>query len=591
MDQVKQYLAVALRYGFWIGATVVLLGSLGIWFMTTSRLTKEADAQTGKIEADISQVAAVRGKLPSHPNPTSHTEMLKKIESREAEVLQAWSTVFDRQRGILTWPETELQPELIAEFKDKIPIEQFYVHPVAEADEIETTLRNNYAYYIGNALPAIAAIGNTEWTAVFDSSTRGAAGMEGYGMDMGMEGYGMPGPMMGPQDEGPLVKWSRSSQEAVLDDLFPWRGSRPTTLQIYYSQENMWILKSMLSIIASVNGDARQRFQAKIREIDKLAIGRSVKFGAGNISQPGSGMGGGMDGMGMGMDGMGMEDMYAGGMDSGMDTGMADMYAGGTGGVADVDPADNRYVDTLNQPITGAALRGALSSNSPTDANLAVAKRVPVMMRLKMDQRAVPLLIAQCGNAPLMIDVQQVRVLPKGSTGATEMGMESGYGSDMGMGMGMGADMGGMGSGYGAGMAAVTEPRDEFPLDMTVEVYGLMYFYNPPQEEKLGVEQITADTVIDGESMREGADAEEAVVVPQVIEAPADEALPAPNVDSATGTAPAADANVAPGTDPAVGVPPAAATPPAAPPPATPPPAGPPTAAIAPAVGSPVLAN
>ena len=42
------------------------------------------------------------------------------------------------------------------------------------------------------------------------------------------------------------------------------------------------------------------------------------------------------------------------------------------------------------EPITGAELRAALTSNSPNDASLAVAKRVPVMMSLNMDQRPFP---------------------------------------------------------------------------------------------------------------------------------------------------------------------------------------------------------
>ncbi len=40
--------------------------------------------------------------------------------------------------------------------------------------------------------------------------------------------------------------------------------------------------------------------------------------------------------------------------------------------------------------------------------------------------------------------------------------------------------------------------EDEFPLDMTVEIYGIIHIYNPPDPEKLGVEQVTEDTVIDG---------------------------------------------------------------------------------------------
>ncbi len=83
-----------------------------------------------------------------------------------------------------------------------------------------------------------------------------------------------------------------------------------------------------------------------------------------------------------------MDDMYSMG-ETDMDSDMGMSMGGDSVSVAS-DPADNRYVDTALNPITGAQLRGALASNSPDDANLAVAKRVPVMMSLQMDQRYVP---------------------------------------------------------------------------------------------------------------------------------------------------------------------------------------------------------
>ena len=77
------------------------------------------------------------------------------------------------------------------------------------------------------------------------------------------------------------------------------------------------------------------------------------------------------------------------------------------------------------------------------------------------------------------------------------------------MGMGMEDDGHGYGDGAWAadGMAMgegtwrrcpAMEKVDEFPLDMSVEIYGIIYIYNPPDPEKFGVEQVTEDTVIDG---------------------------------------------------------------------------------------------
>ena len=172
--------------------------------------------------------------------------------------------------------------------------------------------------------------------------------------------------------------------------------------------------------------------------------------------------------------------------------------AGMGGGMETVkDPAENRYVNVALEPITGSALRTALTSAQPSDAALAVAKRVPVMLSLNMDQRAIPELVATCGSSRLMVEVHQVRMLPKSESAGGMMGMGGEEGmEDMGMGMGGGMMGAGMMGGGGAGPS--TEPEDEFPLDMTVEVYGIIYIYNADDQEKLGIELVNEDTVIDG---------------------------------------------------------------------------------------------
>ena len=510
MDQLKTQLAVVGKHGFWISSALVLLASLGIWYMSTSTLQNENASQTSKIEGKIKSVSTVQGELSSIPNDFSHAEMDKMIIKRQDEVLKSWGKLYDRQKDILVWPENTFNDRFLNEFIDKesgtvkLPFEHFVKFPTEEKDELATTLRRQYANYISNTLPKLAAVAGTEWTADFEK--KGGLGM---GMEMGgAEGPAGSGPNLGVDVDvtgattEPLVKWSSTSQSAVLGDLFPWRGTLPETLEIYYSQENLWILRQLLEIVSDVNAGAEQPYQAKVHEIVQIAIGKSVSTTPGNISKPGESAGAD-GGMGMGMEGMPDMDM---GMDMG---GMEDMGGGMGGSTVASDPADNRYLNVSNEPIAGATLRSALESNSPNDASLAVAKRVPVMMKLNMNQTAVHELVALCGSADLMVEVKQVRVLPKGTGGGGMGGMEGGMdggegGMDMDMGMGMGGDMGGgpggmggMGSGGGAGFPGGGADDSEFPLDMSVEIFGIIYIYNPPDPGKLGVEQVTEDTVID----------------------------------------------------------------------------------------------
>ena len=377
------------------------------------------------------------------------------------------------------------------------------------------------------------------------------SGSESFG------GFGSGQPGATPIDEGPLVRWDTSSQEKLLDDLFPWRssGAPPKTLNVLYSQENLWILRQLMQIIADVNGDVAQRFQAKIHNINRIAIGSSVSNTAGIITSPAMG---GMGGMGDGsMMSSGGYDSMSSSMDSSMSSssmsGMDGM--GGMGPGVEVDPGDNRYVDVAGKPLLASQLRSALSSNSPDDAKIAVAKRIPVMMSLKMDQRAVPDLIAKCGSAQLMVEVRQVRILPTGGSSAMMSGGESGSGGGGFGSTGM-SDSSGMGSSTGMTMGGggSTPGNEQFPLDLDVEIYGIIYIYNPPLAEKLGVEQVTEDTVIDGTAMRDGSKVETAAASAA---APVAEALPPPS-DPVSADAAPVNVDAVPAAPPAQPVDPAA---------------------------------
>ena len=95
------------------------------------------------------------------------------------------------------------------------------------------------------------------------------------------------------------------------------------------------------------------------------------------------------------------------------------------------DPAFGRYVDGTYQPLDPAKLRSALTSKSKEDALLAVAKRMPVRMPFRVDQRKLNKVLAECGNSKLPVEVRQVRINRPADSG---MGMGGYGGSDYGYG-------------------------------------------------------------------------------------------------------------------------------------------------------------
>jgi hypothetical protein len=541
MDQLKAYMAVAAKHWFWVATAAVTLLSVGIWWMSSSKLLSEHETARSQLESDAQKITTVRNMLSTHPNDISHQQMEALIEDRTQKVMDAWSSVFERQQDILVWPVDELQEDFVERFRDLIPIELKVTFPTPEEEEVVPLFRTRYQHYIGRVLPSIAEIAQSKWTADWDRAPAGAMGGYDGGYSGEMESYDPGGDAGYSQfgtaalrEEGPLVTWTTASQEKLLADLFPWRGSQPTTLDVLYSQENLWILRQLMQIVADVNGDAGQRFQAKIRGIERIAIGRSVPKSAGTLSKPGSLRAGSAAEL-YGSDDMYGEDMMSEDYYSGSDGmgGMGDGYGGGE--AVSADPGDDRYVDTQGTPLTASQLRSALSSDSPTDAFMAVAKRVPVMMAFKMDQRSVPQLLAACGSAPLMVEVRQVRILPSSAVAGAVSGAGDGYGGDAGY----GGDSYGGESDYGGGMPSTAGgTAEKFPLDMTVEVYGIIYIYNPPREEAIGVDQVTEDIVVDGaigDPRRGEADepAGDAAPVPTPAPAATPETEPAPGPEQA----------------------------------------------------------
>ncbi len=118
--------------------------------MSSGKLIAEYTTASSKIESDASQITNVSSKLSTHPNPKSAEEMGKLIKSRTQEVLDAWTSVYERQKKIFVWP-SELQEDFLSQFRDKTPIEltvQFPTEP-----EVESSLRKRYELYIGEVLP------------------------------------------------------------------------------------------------------------------------------------------------------------------------------------------------------------------------------------------------------------------------------------------------------------------------------------------------------------------------------------------------------------------------------------------------------
>jgi hypothetical protein len=623
MDQVKQVLSMLRKYHFWILCLLVVLLYVGTWFLSTSDMTKETNARADKIKSAFSAGEKISG-ISNHPNSQS-AEMMKQLNRLEAEQVRlAWDGRFREQEDVLKWPQ-ELLPDFIAAVEPLKPIEAKVEYPTPPDQELKMEFRNRYRDYIRKELPKLAEIIGSQWGVGVQSSSGysgmgsgggmppgsdsmgpGTGGMMGPGTMSGLPGMGSgggypgmgggssmgPGPGYGSgtrlrsADDSPIVvEWNSSNQAALQATSMNWTS--PTTLQVLYAQEDLWVLRALMLIIKATNGDADAQYNAAVKEIQSIELGAmaagikavgQVKSsatrqgasgymsGSGMESMLGSGSGGlagggsaggGSAGGGSAGGGSAGGSSPSGDSSSGSTYGSGSPYGSGSsmglgGSRQNIDQANGRYVDDKNESLTGDRLRTAIKSDQPADAFLAVAKRMPMRMRVRMNVLKLPLFLCEFAKSNLPVEVRQVRInTPAGlgrgvmggsgppggrgpSSGPTGPGMGIGsVGASMGgapagsaggsmsgsggigmpgmgdgipgtgitgfpsMGGGIpgtggggypgvgGSGFGGSGAGGGSGTAML---NTESPYDATVEIYGIIYIYNPVDPAKLGIE-------------------------------------------------------------------------------------------------------
>ncbi len=563
MDQLKQVLGQLAKHQFWIvTGFAVILGIAG-FFMASSTINGLYTTQKAALDSHFTNLTNVAAAVSTHPNQESKKQMDLIIDGMAEDVRAAWASQWERQEPLLQWPVDAIaSPTLVRKLKEYKPIELTLEYPEEPANIVDGE-KAAYGRYFDEQMPRLAEIIGVTWVGEANASAaggmgggmgmEGGMGMGGYGGEggsggesggmgmggMGMGGMGMGGMGMGGMGGRPnfnskrdIVTWPKPSQDELLTSIRMWTGDKPNVYQIVYTQENMWILEGLLNIIKSTNGDAKANFQTTIKEIEFIRIGRTAVGQAGDIAtaKAGGGIGSGMPG-GYGSEMMGEESEMGGAPDTSSMT-SEDMEGEAATAVAP-DPANGRYVDAAFMPISGEDLRTRMRSEDPSDAYFAVAKRVPVRLRLKIDQRKTHDFLANCGNADLMLEIRQVRLgnttaaaaggggMAGGGRGPGGMGMSSGPGGmgmssgpggmgmggggmsmgdgedgamggmgGMGMG-GMGMGMGGMGMG-GMGMGGGRMTKD--PLEIPIEVYGVVYLFNPVNIDRLGLNKVTADT-------------------------------------------------------------------------------------------------
>jgi hypothetical protein len=451
MDKVRAFMQVLWVQRFWVLSVVGVLAAAVCWMMAAGKLQAEYAADKSAILAKFSEMDAIKNKQ-FHGNDGVNTKEREEAAKIAENVKGLWQKLYENQREkVLFWPDS-LGQEFV-EYIDKRKFDQ----------NINPDMRDRYLNYISTRFDALVDIVDAQKMA--PGSTGGAFGGEGFrggeGGAMALQ-PGQPGYV-----EDFLVQWL--DQDALRTKLT--FGRTPSPREVWVRQEDLWVYEILLKVIAATNKErgATRPDNTAIRVIENLQVGAEAALA--NAVQPQILMPAGAVDPTMGAEGgMGMEGR---GMEGGMSGGEG-MYRGGEGGMGGVDPAAmdaallaNRYVDAEGKPMTDLTTGAGVEY-----------RRLPVRMRLQMDQRWIPKVLVECANAALPIEVQRLRINPD----------KSGVGFDAAGGGGGGGYRGGGEGMYRGGEGGMSATPGAVPADfVTVEIQGLVYIYNPPDASVLTV--------------------------------------------------------------------------------------------------------
>ena len=339
------------------------------------------------------------------PNGKWKEGIAKLTGDERQQVRKAWDQLYNEQKRMLKWP-TVLGDDFLKKI-EQIPPEA----------EIERDYCISYATNIQQEIPNLLAI----IKATPEVLTTDAGGNKA--------------PAKKSDDGASRVEWADQVQ---VQKLLDWKGVAPPSAEVWLAQEDLWVYASVLTIISKINAD---RYVLPIPRIESLSIGSKAAaalargMGPGHIQVA--------------------EQAASGGRDDGQS-------AAGAGRVSDAEPAapaadEGRYVDADGKPLAGGgAAKGEF-------------KRMPVFMKLAIDQREIPKLLVECANSPLPVEIRQLRI--NSSKGAASSSKST-------------DKTGNMGTTGGAGEAE----SHTVPLELA----GIIYIYNKPDSTKLGGEQATA---------------------------------------------------------------------------------------------------
>jgi hypothetical protein len=489
LEMVKKYL-------FWACIPIGLLFPAFTTYSAVSSISKAFNDRKNALESTKKTTEGISSDR-SHPNENTITDINNCSKELRGRVMQAWMTLEKDQR------ERNLWPEKVGPVKDEISRKKLKFF-----DEISINARENYLNFVNGYLPELEVFvdrrrvqqkddeGN--WKEMEPDAASVASGNNpssdnmrtGGELGRGESSMNIMGTTEAALPRGPdgeeiyryvgTVDWPNPETRTVTSS---W-VKLPKSNEVWFAQEELWVYHALLSVIKESNAEATGPHNAVVKRIENLLIGQAASSALESRSSSRL--------SGQSSASSESSDMYSSSRDDPSGSGVGGITVARTEEDVIAIKMNNRYVDDKAKPLKAG-------DKAPFDQ----FKRMPICLRLIVDQRRIPEILVNCANCSMPIDVLWVRINPAATkpfdlsaydASTTAGGGSGGSGSDMSMGMrsgGMG-DSGGYGGGGGmpgSGGGITTGDDTQVRIDsiggiygtnaIPIEIYGCINIFNP----------------------------------------------------------------------------------------------------------------
>lgn len=409
-DQIRPFLAIFLKYYFWMLAAVVPLILLPLLFLARGSMKAQIDSVRQQIDSHIGALQNIRSTA-DHPNESWSKGIEEKTTEINKETLQEWQNFWESQKALRVWPEESLGPDFVKTAESLKPDGKL-------SPKFRERYQNTVRALVRN-LPVRMGVEDKMGDLTEEAQSRPTPRRpvrQQPAMRPGVE-------MDDSQDQSSpyMMEWSPENQQRIYAS-FNW-DKAPTPAKVLLAQEELWVYQVFCDILAGMNKPATGPHNTAIARVDELSVGYpAAEDDPGGVSGKrvfrvaGGGQGAGSDDMGGAPPGAGLGPLvrppnvrFGGSASFASAAAAAPTYSGDDEPpqpVAAADPDETLrnwiYVDFTGKPLTGAEVAAAPDSQ--------MVHLMPFVMRLVIDQRQIDALLASLSTAAVPIDVRQVRI-------------------------------------------------------------------------------------------------------------------------------------------------------------------------------------